>query len=204
MDYQKKERIFTLSVLLALILAVLAHYLLAPWGFYSPVSEAEGEKRLSLVHRAERRLGIREADGSHRVIVDLYNTLEPLPVGYTLGYEDSWCAAFVTVSAMEAGLTHIIPPECGCERQIEAFSALGCWEERDDYVPQPGDMIYYDWDVTHQGNSTGWSDHVGIVVGIKWPFIKVIEGNREDAVSYRILPVGHKTIRGYGLPDYGQ
>ena len=203
MSYQKKERIFTLWVVLALLFAVAAHYLWAPWGFYCRVSEEEAAQRRALTQQAERRLGVKEADGSHAQIVDLYNTLDPLPVGYTLGYEDSWCAAFVTVAAMEAGLSHIIPAECGCERQIEAFKALDGWEENDNVIPQPGDLIYYDWDVTRQGNSTGWSDHVGIVVGVKWPFLKVIEGNKNDDVSYRIIPVGHRTIRGYGMPDYG-
>ena len=69
-------------------------------------------------------------------------------------------------------------------------------------MPQPGDIIYYDWDQINPGEATGWSDHVGIVVGVKWPFIKVIEGNKDDCVSYRIVPVGHKSIRGYGKPDY--
>lgn len=202
MSYQKKERICAFSVLLVLTAAIAAHYLCGPWGFYSRVPDAEASARLSLVRQAENKLGINEADGSHRAIVDVYNTLDPLPVGYTLGYEDSWCAAFVTVCAMEADLTGIIPPECGCERQIEAFKTLGRWEENDNAIPQPGDLIYYDWDVKHQGDSTGWCDHVGIVAGIKWPFVKVIEGNKNDDVSYRIIPIGHKTIRGFGRPDY--
>lgn len=202
MSYLRKERLVAFLVLLVLVLAAAAHYLYAPWGFYSRVPEGEASARLSLVRQAENKLGINEADGSHRAIVDLYNTLDPLPVGYTLGYEDSWCAAFVTVCAMESGLTNIVPPECGCERQIEAFKTLGRWEEKDNAIPQPGDVIFYDWNVERQGNCTGWSDHVGIVAGVKWPFIKVIEGNKNDDVSCRILPIGHKTIRGYGLPAY--
>ena len=202
MSYLRKERFAAILVLIALVLAVAAHYLCAPWGFYSRVSPEEASGRLSLVRQAETKLGINEADGTHRAIVDVYNTLDPLPVGYTLGYEDSWCAAFVTVCAMESGLTHIIPPECGCERQIEAFKALCRWEENDNAIPQPGDLIYYDWDVKHQGDCTGWSDHVGIVAGVKWPFIKVIEGNKNDDVSCRFLLLGDKTIRGYGFPDY--
>ena len=43
---------------------------------------------------------------------------------------------------------------------------------------------------------------MGIVVGTKWPFAKVIEGNRDDAVAYRVIPLGEIHIRGYGLPDY--
>ena len=46
------------------------------------------------------------------------------------------------------------------------------------------------------------ADHVGIVVGTAGPFIKVIEGNRNDMVTYRIILRGDYRIRGYGLPDY--
>ena len=158
--------------------------------------------RQSLVTAAESRFGINEADGSHKQIIDLYNSQEVLPVGYVLQDTDSWCAAFVTAMAMETGLTEIIPPECGCERQIGLWQELGRWQEWDGYVPQPGDIIYYDWNMETEGECTGWSDHVGIVVGVKWPFLKVIEGNYNDQVGYRVIRVGETTVRGYGLPDY--
>lgn len=202
MEYQKKERIFAWIALLLLFAAMAGHYLLSPWGFYSRVSPEEAATRISLVDAALCYTGTKESDGSHRAIIDRYNTLDPLPQAYALNDTDSWCAAFVTVSAMDAGLTNIIPPECGCERQIKLFQSLGRWVENDNAIPQPGDLIYYDWDVTRQGNSTGWSDHVGIVVGVKWPFVKVIEGNKDDAVAFRIIPIGHRYIRGYAMPDY--
>lgn len=202
MAYEKKEKILALVLLGLFLGAVGSHYALAPWGFYSALPPQERQLRLSLVETAEGWLGANEADGSHQAIINRYNTIDPLPVDYLLGYGDSWCAAFVTVAAMERGLTDIIPPECGCERQIGLFQALGRWEERDDAIPEPGDLIYYDWNVTEQTDSTGWSDHVGIVVGVKWPFVKVIEGNKDDDVSYRVILVGDKTIRGFGMPDY--
>jgi hypothetical protein len=34
--------------------------------------------------------------------------------------------------------------------------------------------------------------------------IQVIEGNKDDAVSYRYLFLNDPTIRGYGVPDYGK
>ena len=202
MDYQKKERRFAGFVLLVFLAAIAAHYLLSPWGYYFPVSPEEAAVRTGLVDSALEQYGAKEADGSHRAIIDRYNTLSPLPEGYTLEYTDSWCAAFVTVSAMDAGLTHIIPAECSCERQISLFQELGRWVEEDDAIPRPGDLIYYDWNVKRQGASTGWADHVGIVVGVKWPLIKVIEGNKDDAVAFRIIPLGHRHIRGYAMPDY--
>ena len=183
-------------------LAVAAHYIFEPWGFYHKVSQPEAEKRLSLVAAAEAYLGANEADGSYRVILERYNAQPVLPQGYALQDSDSWCAAFVTVAAMDAGLSQRIPPECGCQRQIGLWQGLGSWQEDDGYIPQPGDVIYYDFDENRLRDCTGWSDHVGIVVGVKWPFIKVIEGNWSDAVCSRVLFINDIHIRGYGLPPH--
>lgn len=182
--------------------ALAAHYFLEPWGFYWKVDPEEARLRMSVVETAGSYLGLNEADGSFRTIIDRYNTQEPLPMDYVLTYEDSWCAAFVSTVALESDLTDIIPTECGCERQIGLFQALGCWEERDNIIPLPGDIIYYDWDNRRLGDCTGWADHVGIVVGTKWPFVKVIEGNKDDQVGYRYLLINDIFIRGIGKPDY--
>lgn len=206
MPTEKKERIRK-TVYLALGILTFAaalgwHYLLAPWGFYRATGEQEAALRLKAVRQAESYLGSCEADGSHKQIIDLYNSHEPLAVGYTVAYTDSWCAAFVSATAIAQGLTDIIPTECSCQRQIDLWKSMGRWEESDSHIPQPGDLIYYDWDQSTHGESTGWADHVGMVAGCKWPFIKVIEGNKDDAVSYRVIPVNEVTVRGFGLPDY--
>ena len=182
--------------------AVCSHYLVAPWGFYRKVSEDEASLRMAVVQTAERYLGCNEADGSHRAIIDLYNSQEILPMDYSLAYTDSWCAAFVSAAAISCELTEIIPTECGCQRQIELFQALGTWEETDSAIPLPGDLIYYDWNMEKRGECTGWADHVGIVVGTKWPFLKVIEGNFQDSVGYHYLLLNDVQIRGFALPDY--
>lgn len=190
------------SVLLALF-AVAAHYLWEPWGFYWNISPEEQVFRLEVVQTAQEYLGAQESNGSHTRIIDLYNSHEPLAMGYQVQYTDSWCSTFVSAVAIQCGLTEIIPTECGCERHIGLFQQMGRWEENDNAIPLPGDLIFYDWDNTRPGDSTGWSDHVGIVVGTKWPFMKVIEGNKDDSVSYRILPLSDLRIRGFGQPDYG-
>jgi len=199
----KRKRICTLLMALVLITAaVIAHYRYEPWGFYWKVSDSEAALRLQAVQTAEGYLGCNEYDGSHQKIIDLYNSREPLAVDYVVQYTDSWCSAFVSAVAIQSGLTDIIPTECGCERQIGLFQDLGRWEEQDNAIPLPGDLIFYDWDETGRGDCTGWSDHVGMVVGTKWPFIKVIEGNRDDQVMYRIIAINDTQIRGFGKPDY--
>ena len=199
---QNRRKIRFTLVLILLTLAVAAHYSLDPWGFYRKVSQPEAAARLETLQTAEAWLGCREADGSHEPIIDLYNSHEPLAQGYTVQYTDSWCATFVSAVSIQCGLTDILPTECSCQRLIGLFQDLGRWEEDDNYVPLPGDIIFYDWDEKFPGDCTGWPDHVGMVVGTKWPFVKVIEGNRDDAVSYRVIPLGELHIRGYGLPDY--
>ncbi len=203
---ERKEMLQSVLAVICCILAaaaaVCAHYIWDPWGFYWKVSEPEASLRRKVVLTAEQYLGYNEADGTHMQIIDRYNIHEPLARGYAVTYTDSWCAAFVSAVAMEAGVTDIIPPECGCQRQIELFQNLGYWDERDWAIPLPGDLIYYDWNMENKGECTGWADHVGIVVGTKWPYLKVIEGNLNDSVSYHYLLLDDIQIRGFARPDY--
>ena len=202
----QRKKWLLLPAVLALLLLV---YLLVPgllpadsFGFSAVLPEQEAALRTKLVDTACGWAGIREADGSHMPIVDRYNAITPLPQDYTLTYEDSWCAAFVTVCALESDLADIIPAECSCARQIKLLQALGRWEEDDDYRPLPGDLIYYDWDFSKKPDCTGWPEHVGIVVGTYGPFIRVMEGNKDDDASFRVIWQNDWCIRGYGLPDY--
>ena len=201
MDRRKNLILYMLMALLV-VSALAGHYLLSPWGFYRAADSREAGLRMQLVDTARSFLGAKEEDGSHRPIIDLYNSHEPLAVGYTVQYTDSWCSTFASAAAIAGGFTDIIPTECGCQRHIDLFKEMGCWEEDERRIPQPGDLIFYDWEETTAGDSTGWSDHVGIVVGSKWPLLKVIEGNCDDQVKERVIPVWDRTIRGYAKPDY--
>ena len=172
-------------------------------GFAREVSSDEQQLRSQLTAEAKLWLGTVEGSSHHRETVEIYNTHEPLAQGYEVKMEDNWCAAFASAMAISCDLTDIIPTECGCERQVGLWQAIGRWEEDDTYLPLPGDYIYYAWDDSWQfGDCTGWSDHVGIVVGAAGPFIKVIEGNKDDQVAYRIIFRYHPEIRGFGLPDF--
>ena len=140
----------------------------------------EKELRQKVVDTAVSYLGCKEANGSHRKIIDLYNSHKPLARGYAVKYTDAWCSTFASAVAIACGLTDIIPTECGCERHIDLFKKLGSWVENDAYVPSPGDYIFYDWqDGSNYAttDNTGSADHVGIVVSCDGKTIKVIEGN---------------------------
>lgn len=161
-----------------------------------------GSQRDQIIAQARAWLGKKESDGSHREIIDVYNSHKPLARGYAVTYTDAWCATFVSAVAIKCGLTDIIPTECGCGQMIALFQKLGEWVENDAYIPSPGDVIFYDWQDSGSGDNTGWPDHVGIVKAISGKTITIIEGNKSDAVGRRMLQVNGKYIRGYGVPKY--
>lgn len=155
-----------------------------------------------VVEQAKAWLGKKEADGTHKAIIDLYNKSKPLARGYKVKYTDSWCATFVSAVAIKLGYTDIIPTECSCQQQIELFKKIGAWKENENTTPKAGDIIFYDWEDNGKGDNKGWSDHVGIVEKVSGGKITVIEGNKNNAVERRIIAVNAKTIRGFGTPKY--
>lgn len=162
----------------------------------------EKQYREKIVTTAQAWEGYKESDGTHKTIIDTYNAHTPLARGYKVSYTDAWCSTFASAVAIKAGLTSIIPTECGCEKHIELFKGMGSWMETDSYTPEIGDYIFYDWDDSGSGDCTGSSDHVGIVTAVNGTTITVIEGNKNNAVAYRTMTVNGKYIRGYGIPDY--
>lgn len=157
---------------------------------------------LPIVELAIRCIGMKEADGSFRTVIDTYNSYTPLPNGYKMRYSDPWCAGFISYLAIKCGLTDIIPVECGCERQINLFKKLGEWQEDESVTPEEGWIVYYDWQDGGKGDNTGWSDHVGIVEKCDGKTITVIEGNKSNSVARRCIGVNARYIRGYGIPKY--
>ena len=191
------------AVALVLLTAtgILLYMSFASYGYAREVSAAEKETRDAYVAQALGWCGVTEQSDEHLEILSIYNSHTPLARGYAVQPEDNWCATFVSTVAIQCGYTGFIPTECGCQRQIELFEELGCWVEDDGYIPLPGDIIYYSSHDT-VGNNTGWSDHVGIVVGTNRHFIKVVEGNMGDRVGTRVIPINHGSIRGFAVPDF--
>ena len=162
----------------------------------------EQDLRARVCSQAWAWKGKREADNSYWPIIEIYNSIHPLPRGYKMQRGDFWCAAFVSALAQFLGLTAWICPECSCPKMIELYRKAGRWMEDDSYLPQPGDVIFYDWQDTGAGDNTGTADHVGVVVEVDGETITVMEGNCGKAVATRQLQRDGRYIRGYGLPDY--
>lgn len=155
-----------------------------------------------VVAQAKAWLGCNEADGSHKQIIDVYNAHRPLARSYPVKYTDAWCATFVSSCAIKLGYTDIIPTECGCNQMIDLFKKMGAWCEDESRTPNPGDIIFYDWQDSGSGDNKGSSDHVGIVEKVSSGKMTIIEGNYSNAVKRRTLSVNGKYIRGYGVPKY--
>ncbi len=162
----------------------------------------ENDLRAQVVAQARDWLGRREADGTHREIIDIYNRIRPLPFGYRMSYSDPWCAAFVSAVGAAVGLTDTVLPECSCERMIALYRRAGRWAEDDAWEARPGDLVFYDWQDSGAGDNTGAPDHVGIIADSGGGVFKVIEGNVSDSVQQRLLRRNARTIRGFALPDY--
>lgn len=162
----------------------------------------EIELRNHVVVTAEQWLGCKESDGSHKKIIDLYNSHKPLARSYPVKYTDEWCATYVSAVAIASGLTDIMPTECSCSKMVELYKKKGRWQESDSYVPKIGDLVMYDWADSGKGDNKGNPDHVGIVAFISGNSMKIIEGNISNSVAYRALSVNGKYIRGFCLPDY--
>lgn len=161
-----------------------------------------GKYASKVVAQAQAWIGKKESDGSHREIIDIYNSHKPLARGYKVKYTDAWCSTFVSAVAVKLGYTDIIPTECGCEKHVQLFKNIGSWIEDENRTPNPGDIIFYDWDDNGVGDNVGNSDHVGIVEKVFGSTITVIEGNINDAVGRRTIQINGKYIRGYGVPKY--
>lgn len=165
--------------------------------------------RKQFVTQMQSWIGLKESDGSHRQIIDIYNTIRPLPRGYKLTYWDAWCAGGVSAAAKACNATDIIPAECGCPSMIALAQKMGIWVEADDYVPTFGDIVMYDWQDKGTGDNRGGADHVGVVEKVSGNDMVIIECNydgpdadRVDGVERRNLEVNGRYIRGYIVPNF--
>lgn len=158
--------------------------------------------RTLFVETARQMIGIKEGSPAHIEMIEVYNGHEPRARGYKAKATDSWCALFVSAMAIICRLTDRIVTEVSCGQMIERYKDRGQWIEDDNFVPAPGDLIFYDWQdgADHTGDNTGWPDHVGIVQEVGGGFITAIEGNINDQVGTRRIPIGGRFIRGFAAP----
>ena len=150
---------------------------------------------------AAAMVGVKGGSAEHQRLVNDYNSVRPLPVGYAVKNTDDWCDIFTTVIFQREGLSDLIGRECGVERHIHIFKRLGIWNEDGNSTPSAGDIITFNWDKDTQQND-GWADHIGIVEKVKNGIIHTIEGNSNNVVKRNTYRIGHGNIRGFATPRY--
>ena len=160
------------------------------------------DQKNRVIRAAANLVGTSTGSAAHQRMVEDYNSVKPLPVGYAVKNTDDWCDVFVTVVFQREGLSHLVGRECGVERHIQIFKKLGIWNEDGTTTPQSGDIITFNWDKDTQQND-GWADHIGIVERVENGWIHTIEGNSSNGVVRRnTYRVGHGNIRGFARPRY--
>lgn len=143
-----------------------------------------------------------ESGGSQLVAVALSQVGnvggEPYWSWYGFSSRVEWCACFVSWCANQCGYLEdgVLPRFSGCIQGSNWFKARDRWQDRT-YVPNPGDIIFFDWTDDH--GPDGLCDHVGIVEKMENGMIYTVEGNSGDACRQNRYPVGSFEIYGYGL-----
>ena len=90
----------------------------------------------------------------------------------------------------------MFPKFSGVSEGVRWFQERGLLQDGS-YEPQPGDIIFFDWDSPGTGQD-GNPDHVGIVEKVEDGFVYTIEGNSDDACKQRRYSSSYYEIYGYG------
>lgn len=163
-----------------------------------------GYSRQKVVDLVKSWDGKNEADGSYKSIIDIYNSKEPFPRSTKMLYGWAWCACTWSALAKALGYTAIMPVEISCYYIIEQAKKMGCWQENDAYVPNPGDAVLYDWQDNGAGDNKGNPDHISTIIEVYKDagYMVVEEGNYSNSVKKRTLSINGKYIRGFIVPKY--
>lgn len=111
-----------------------------------------------------------------------------------------WCHLFVDYCYDVNGLGDLVPMTAYCPDGSNWFlnHPTACFYRRGAYLPDAGDLIYFDWD------ENGNPNHVGMVEACEDGVVHTIEGNTGDPVGvYRkAWDVDSPYILGYGVPAF--
>lgn len=122
---------------------------------------------------------------------------------YSEGFDESWCADFVSWIRNEAGVPFAHPdteywriPGVGTLRDY--FAVSDAYHAAESYAPKLGDIAFY-FGVTPDGNSR---EHVAMVLGVKDGKLITIGGNEGKKGEMKIrsdpLKPGTKGLAGFG------
>lgn len=154
-----------------------------------------------VLNEARKELGTTKFSARHKKMLNEYNSIRPLPMGYAVKTYDDWCDMFVTVMAKRAGAYNLVGAECGVERHKKIFKTKGIWLGL--VEPMPGDIVIFHWG----GDREGFAHHIGYVESYKNGVITTIEGNvfigGISQVARKTYKWNANVIQGYARPHYG-
>ena len=148
--------------------------------------------RAKLVYRAYEEIGVLEGKNDKGE----WNNFQKYGAWY--GNDGNpWCATFVSWAWYHAGLSQdLLLKYQGCTAGMEWSKEQGIWRNRGQYVPQTGDIIFF-----NQGN-LNVSTHTGIVAYCDGTYVYTIEGNRSNIVGVWRIKLTNTSITGYATPDF--
>lgn len=116
------------------------------------------------------------------------------------GYGYPWCSTFVSWCANQAGCLDVISRTASCNVQwantvgTKHYASSG-------YIPQAGDLVFFDYGTSHSANSL---DHVGFVeyYDSSTGIVHTIEGNYSNSVARVNRSYNSNDIYGFVSPNY--
>lgn len=141
--------------------------------------------RKSILSIAKVYLGMKERYNNDTIFGDWYG----MP-------NQPWCAMFVSFCMYKAGVSqNVVKKFASCTVGWNWFAARGETRDRS-YIPQKGDIIFFDWE------PDGVLNHVGLVDRVADGIVYTVEGNHDDQVNQFNYSLTSNQIWGYVVPSY--
>ena len=118
---------------------------------------------------------------------------EPFWSWYDFKERVEWCACFVSWCEDQCGYIkdETAPKFALVSDGADWFVLRDQWKLMGD-TPDPGDLIFFDWDLD------GGRDHVGIVTAVVDDKVFTVEGNSSDRCRQKRYKLDSAVIAGYG------
>ena len=119
---------------------------------------------------------------------------EPFWSWYGFKNREEWCALFVSWCEDQCGYlkSEAAPKFAIVSDGADWFVLRDQWRLMGD-TPEPGDLIFFDWD------QDGGRDHVGIVTAVVDDKVFTVEGNSSDLCRQKRYFLDDPAIYGYGV-----
>lgn len=170
-----------------------------------------GDHRTDIVNIAKSQVGYQEGSSAAQLSGEVYGGGNCTEYGSWYGFQDMWCAMFVSWCANLAGIsqsvipTHAFTPDGlrWFRNRDLAYSRAAV--EAGEYTPRAGDLIYF-----KSSRNENTTNHVGIVIGYADGVVYTVEGNtgaegistNGGTVAQKSYPISNTYIVYICSPDY--